>query len=262
MATVSKAFFNGSMLLGSNPTRAYVSNVAITTSLATITTNAAHGYAVGNIVTITGAHASIDGTYVIYTVPTSTTFTFVSTTTTLASTAVSPVGTAIANTNATGGVTVSNRVIQNNVVTITTSSAHGLAVHDSVAVNIGLATIDTTMALVIAVPSATTFCYTVATTTLTTAAVTQGTCVKIPIFYTVPSATTSVVTNMVVTNLNTTSITFSILLGGVSIAKDTTLNPNASVYFDIKQVLDTTKTISGSASLPFVTLNASGVEIS
>jgi len=260
MATTTKALFRGSMLLGSSPTRAYVSNVAITSNLATITTNAVHGYAVGDLVTITGAHASIDGTYVIYTVPTTTTFTFVSTTATLSSAAVSPVGVAICNTGAAGG-TVTNRVIQNGVATITTGASHGLAVHDMVAITIGLASIDTVMALVIATPSATTFNYVVTTTTLATASVTQGAWAKLPVFYTVPSSTTSVVTNMVVTNLNASAVTFSLTLGSVSIAANTTLAANSSAFFDMKQVLATTNTIGGAASLPLVTLHASGVEI-
>lgn len=261
MATTTKALYRGSILLGSSPVRAYVSNVAIATNLATITTSAAHGYSVGNIVTITGAHASIDGTYVIYTVPTSTTFTFVSTTATLTSAAVSPVGIAIANTGATGGGTVTNRVIQNGVATITTGASHGLAIHDMVAVTIGNTSVDTVMALVVGVPSTTTFNYIVTTTTLATAAVSQGAWVKIPVLYTVPSATSTVVTNIVVTNLNASAVTFSVALGGVSLAKDTSLAANSSAFFDLKQVLDTTKTISAAASLPLVTLHASGVEI-
>lgn len=260
MTTTSKSLFRGSMLLGSSPVRAYVSNVAITSNLATITTNAVHGYAVGDIVTITGVSTTIDGTYVIFTVPTTTTFTFVSTTATLSSAAVSPVGVAICNTGAAGG-TVTNRVIQNGVATITTGASHGLAVHDMVAVTIGLASIDTVMALVVATPSATTFNYIVTTTTLATAAVTQGAWAKIPVYYTVPSATTSVVTNLVVANLNASAVTFSITLGGVSIAKDTALAANSSAFFDLKQVLNATNTIGGSASLPLVTLSASGVEI-
>ena len=156
MATTTKALFRGSALMGASPTRAYVSNVAIASSLATITTNAAHTYAVGDIVNIVGAHASIDGTYVIYTVPTSTTFTFVSTTATLTSAAVSPVGTAICNTAAAGG-TVTNRVILNGLTTITTGASHGLAVGDVVAVTIGNTSVDTLMGLVISTPSATTF---------------------------------------------------------------------------------------------------------
>ena len=260
MTTTSKSLFRGSMLLGSSPVRAYVSNVAITSNLATITTNAVHGYAVGDIVTITGVSTTIDGTYVIFTVPTTTTFTFVSTTATLSSAAVSPVGVAICNTGAAGG-TVTNRVIQNGVATITTGASHGLAVHDMVAVTIGLASIDTVMALVVATPSATTFNYIVTTTTLATAAVTQGAWSKIPVYYTVPSATTSVVTNLVVANLNASAVTFSLTLGGVSIAANTTLAANSSAFFDIKQVLNATNTIGGSASLPLVTLRASGVEI-
>ena len=261
MATTTKALYRGSALLGNAPVRAYVSNVAIATNLATITTNAAHGYAVGDIVTITGAHASIDGTYVIYTVPTSTTFTYVSTTATLTSAAVSPVGIAICNTNAAGG-TVTNRVIQNGIATITTGASHGLAVHDMVAVTIGLASVDTVMGLVVGVPSATTFNYVVTTTTLATASVTQGAWAKIPVLYTVPSATTTVVSNIVVANLNAAAVTFSLALNGVTLAKDAALAANSTAYFDLKQVLDTTQTIGASASLPLVTVHASGVEIS
>lgn len=260
MATTTKALFRGSMLLGASPVRSYVSNVAIASNLATITTNAAHGYAVGNIVTITGAHASIDGTYVIYQVPTSTTFTFVSTTATLSSAAVSPVGIAISNTSASGG-TVTNRVIQNGITTITTGAAHGLAIHDLVAVNIGTSTVDTNMALVIGVPSSTTFSYVSATTTLATASVTQGAWAKVPAQYTVPGSTTAVVTNLVVCNLNASAVTFSLGMNGVSIAKDTSLAANSTAFFDLKQVLNATNTITAAASLPLVTLNASGVEI-
>ena len=261
MATTTTALFRGSMLLGASPVRAYVSNVAIVSSLATITTNAAHTYAVGDIVHITGAHASIDGTYVIYTVPTSTTFTFVSTTATLTSAAVSPVGIAICNTAAAGG-TVTNRVIQNGVTTITTGTSHGLAVDDLVAVTIGLATVDTLVGLVIAVPSATTFSYVSATTTLATAAVTQGAWAKVPALYTVPASTTTVVSNIVVNNQTAAAVTFSMALDGQQIATSAALAANSAAYFDLKQVLATTKTLRATASSPFVVLNASGVEIS
>jgi hypothetical protein len=261
MATSTKALFRGSMLLGASPTSKNVSNVAITSSLATITTNATHGYAVGDIVTIVGAHASIDGTYVIYTVPTTTTFTFVSTTATLSSAAVSPVGAAICNVGAAGG-TVTNRVILNGLTTITTGATHGLVVDDLVAVTIGLSTVDTLNAQVIATPSTTTFCYVSATTTLATAAVSQGAWSKIPVLYTVPASTTAVVSNLVVSNQSSASATFSMTLNGQPIASSSTITGNSSAYFDLKQVLTTTQTLKGSASSPFVVLNASGVEIS
>jgi hypothetical protein len=249
------------MLLGASPTSRNVSNVAITSSLATITTSAAHGYAVGDIVTIVGAHASIDGTYVIYTIPTSTTFTFVSTTATLTTAAVSPVGIAICNTDGAGG-TVTNRVIQNGVTTITTGATHGLAVGDLVAVTIGLATVNSLEAQVIAVPTTTTFSYVSATTTLATAAVTQGAWSKIPVLYTVPASTTAVVSNLIVNNQSAAAATFNMALNGQQIATNSTIAANSAAYFDLKQVLTTTQTLRGSASSPFVVLNASGVEIS
>jgi hypothetical protein len=260
MAATPKNLFKGSILLGSAPTKAYVSNTAITTNLATITTNAAHGMAVGDIVTIQGANATIDGTYVVYTVPTSTTFTFVSTTATLSSAATSPVGVATINL-ATSGQTVTNRVISNAITTITTGSAHGLAVNDTVAVTIGLASVDTNNAKVIAVPSSTTFCYVSSTTTLATAAVTQGFFAKLTALYTVPASTTTIVSNLIVTNETAASVTFSLALAGNRIAESQTLAANSSAYFDMKQTLNTTETITGGASSPLVLLSASGVEV-
>ena len=261
MAATPKNLFKGSILLGSAPTKAYVSNTAIVANLATITTNAAHGAAVGDIVQIQGANATIDGTYVIYTVPTSTTFTFVSTTATLTSAATSPVGIATINL-AASGQTVTNRVISNAITTITTGSAHGLAVNDTVAVTIGLASVDNLNAKVIAVPSSTTFSYVSATTTLATAAVTQGFFTKqTSPLYTVPASTTTIVSNLIVTNESSASATFSLALNGNRIAEGQTLAANSSAFFDLKQTLDTTQTITGGASSPLVLLSASGVEI-
>jgi hypothetical protein len=262
MPATPKNLFKGSILLGSAPTKVYVSNTAIVSNLATITTNAAHGMAVGDIVTIQGANATIDGTYVVYTVPLSTTFTFVSTTATLASAATSPVGVATVNL-AASGQTVTNRVISNGITTITTGSAHGLAVNDTVSVTIGLASVDTMNAKVIAVPSATTFCYVSSTTTLATAAVSQGFFTKqTSPLYTVPASTTTIVSNLIVTNESASSATFSLALNGNRMAEGQTIAANSSAYFDIKQTLDTTQTITGGASSPFVLLSASGVEIS
>ena len=58
---------------------ATVSNKALTSNVATITTSAAHGFAIGDIVVITGVDATFNGTHYITTVPTSTTFTFAKT---------------------------------------------------------------------------------------------------------------------------------------------------------------------------------------
>ena len=80
--------------------------------------------------------------------------------------------------------------------------------------------------------------------------------------YTVPSATTTVVTNIVICNPTTSGVTASMtfdsidLLGGVSIAA------NSTAFFDLKQVLDATKIIAGTASSTSVDFHISGVEIS
>jgi hypothetical protein len=70
-----------------------INNKALTTNVATLTTTAAHGLAIGMEVDISGVDATFNGTYRVTGVPTSTTFTYAKTATDVTSTAVSPVGT-------------------------------------------------------------------------------------------------------------------------------------------------------------------------
>jgi hypothetical protein len=56
---------------------ATVSNKALASDVATITTSATHGFSVGDIVVITGVDSTFNGTHYITAVPTTTTFTFV-----------------------------------------------------------------------------------------------------------------------------------------------------------------------------------------
>lgn len=79
--------------------------------------------------------------------------------------------------------------------------------------------------------------------------------------YTVPSATTTVVTNIVVTNTATSGATFTLNLNGTAIQSASTIAANSSAYFDLKQVLAATQTIAGSASATTVNFHISGVEI-
>ena len=79
--------------------------------------------------------------------------------------------------------------------------------------------------------------------------------------YTVPSATTAIVTNIVVTNTSTSSATFTLNLNGTAIQSASTIAANSSAYFDLKQVLAATQTISGSASAVTVNFHISGVEV-
>jgi N4-gp56 family major capsid protein len=71
-----------------------VSNKALTSNVATLTTSAAHGFEVGDTVLIAGVDSTFNGTYTIASVPSSTTFTYALTASNVASAAVSPVGTA------------------------------------------------------------------------------------------------------------------------------------------------------------------------
>ena len=73
-----------------------INNKALTSNVATLTTTAAHGLSIGMEIVITGVDATFNGTYRITTIPTTTTFTYAKTATNVASTAVSPVGTGVA----------------------------------------------------------------------------------------------------------------------------------------------------------------------
>jgi hypothetical protein len=66
---------------------ATVSNKALTSNVATLTTSAAHGLAVGMEIDVTGVDATFNGTYTISTVPTTTTLTYAKTASNVASTA-------------------------------------------------------------------------------------------------------------------------------------------------------------------------------
>ena len=74
-----------------------ISNKALTTNVATLTTTAAHGLSVGMVITISNVDANFNGEYTITGVPTTTTFTYAKTYTNVASTAVSPVGTGVSS---------------------------------------------------------------------------------------------------------------------------------------------------------------------
>lgn len=80
--------------------------------------------------------------------------------------------------------------------------------------------------------------------------------------YTVPASTTTVITNIVVCNTSSSAQTFVITLDGVHLAYNQSIAANSSAYFDLKQVLATTKVIAGGASATSVTIHISGVEIS
>ena len=73
-----------------------INNKALTSNVATLTTTVAHGLSTGMQITITGVDATFNGEYTITGVPTTTTFTYAKTASNVTSTAVSPVGTGVA----------------------------------------------------------------------------------------------------------------------------------------------------------------------
>jgi hypothetical protein len=83
--------------------------------------------------------------------------------------------------------------------------------------------------------------------------------------YTVPnSSTTSVITNIAITNTTSIAQTFNILLDGVELFSNTTVAAYGIVSLDLRQVLDanaTPKKIRGYSSSASVKYHISGVEI-
>ena len=72
-----------------------ITNKALTTDVATLTTSEIHSLSVGMTIVITGVDATFNGSYRITGVPTTTTFTYAKVASNVSSTAVSPVGTGV-----------------------------------------------------------------------------------------------------------------------------------------------------------------------
>ena len=79
--------------------------------------------------------------------------------------------------------------------------------------------------------------------------------------YTVPSATTAVVTSIVVTNTAGSAGTFTLALGGTNFATTVSVGSFDSTVIDIKQPLTAAQTITGGASATTINFHIAGVEI-
>ena len=80
--------------------------------------------------------------------------------------------------------------------------------------------------------------------------------------YTVPSATTTVVTNIVICNPTGSAVTASMTINAIDLLGSVSIAANSSAFFDLKQVIPATQVIAGSASSTSVDFHISGVEIS
>lgn len=80
--------------------------------------------------------------------------------------------------------------------------------------------------------------------------------------YTVPSSTTTIVTNIAVTNTAGSAGTFTIGLAGTALHTTASIAANSTAYIDLKQVLATTNVITGGASATSINFHISGIEVS
>ena len=80
--------------------------------------------------------------------------------------------------------------------------------------------------------------------------------------YTVPAATTTVVTNIVICNPTGSAVTASMTINAIDLLGSVSIAANSSAFFDLKQVIPATQIIAGSASSTSVDFHISGVEIS
>lgn len=106
-----------------NPSKltAAVSNKALTSNVATLTTTAAHGFLSGQQVVVSGVGAPFDGNFILQSAG-GTTFTYNVTNANVTSTAVSPVGSAFVPQLASQSAVITNKALTSNVVTLTTAS--------------------------------------------------------------------------------------------------------------------------------------------
>lgn len=85
------------------------------------------------------------------------------------------------------------------------------------------------------------------------------------VLYTVPASTTTVVSNIAITNTAASAATFTLGMGPsagqISLHTTTAIAANSTIYIDLKQALTATQTITGGASAITVSFHISGVEI-
>jgi len=79
--------------------------------------------------------------------------------------------------------------------------------------------------------------------------------------YTVPASTTTVISNIGVTNTSSSAGTFTLGLAGTVLHMTTAIAANTTIYIDCKQTLTATQTITGGASATTINFHLSGVEI-
>jgi hypothetical protein len=266
MATTYKVL--GQVSTGSARTYNTISNKALTSNVATLTTGATHSYAIGDVVTVAGVDTTFDGTYVVASVPTTTTFTYAKTASNVTSAAVSPVG-IVTRIPSTSGVAVSNKYLKNNTAMLTATS-HGLAVHDWVNVTVGDSTLDGFWE-VTGVPSANLFTYTASGADIASTACggAFGKRNSTTTVYTVPSATQSICSTLTICNRDNATAYYDIVVrpAGATledkhyITFDAIVGPDDTITLTLGIALSATDVVQIIASSPNLSVTMFGNEI-
>ncbi len=82
------------------------------------------------------------------------------------------------------------------------------------------------------------------------------------VLYTVPTATTTVVTHILVSNITGTAANFTLYLNDLEAYKSVNVAANSTLNIDLKQALLATQTIKAGASVnSAINIHISGVEI-
>ena len=79
--------------------------------------------------------------------------------------------------------------------------------------------------------------------------------------YSVPTGSTAVVTNILISNVSGTNNTYSLIIGGIPVVSNGTVLSNDVIAIDLRQTLNALDAIEGSASSTDVKFHISGVEI-
>lgn len=145
--TNSNSMYNGSWLVTGAPSTTTftfvhtsgtlanrtVTNVALTSNVATLTTSTAHGFAVGNTVVVSGVTNNsnlFNGTYTVTGVPTTTTFTYAKTNANITSAAAT--GTPLVYASSAAATGTSPNVYEENLLTIPLNSVVAFPVGTSI----------------------------------------------------------------------------------------------------------------------------------
>jgi hypothetical protein len=262
MATNTPAvFYRGNPQYGATNVQRTVTTAALTSNLVTLTFGSNHGLTqTGTLISVQGVGASYDGLFPVNSFAGLNTCTYVVTAGNIGSASVTPNGSAIFNSLVTVGGTISNAACVNYTAIITTGSAHGLAIGDIVRVNVGQVATDGTY-VVTSIPSSTLFTYTSATQTLASTAITQGAFCKYPNNYTLAASTNGIVTDVTLTNPTASDAFGCLTINNVPVLAQTTLGSNSTTTVSLKQYFATTQTISIGASVPQISVMASGITV-